>query len=526
MSSAYIGYTPSFAVDTTNQVSDQLLAIVPDQVEYTLKFAPVSDNLILVFVNGETYVPTVDYVVENNTITFTREPFPSFGSIYIFYLGVNFFRLNTVSDNSISQEHLTSELKVFEYDVFEGDGNEDVFTLHFVPGSASSILVFINGVIQRPFVDYQVIESTLTFSDPPAENAEILCRNLGFKGSELVLEIPDLGVTSDKISSEAITNTKYAPLSITNDKIHAGELTLDKLSSALVTDIFGFEWVSTSTTLSGTKSRKLLVDTSAQSINIILPASPAIGQYIEIIDIARSFDEYPCTVIRNGLKIGGLEANYPLTLAEMQCRLIYDGNDNWGLFWLDHGRVFTSVITTQDIMCPCVNPIEHTEGATLYSDVSLDLGYWIGHQLQEELDCQIVYPFSVATNASMFYSGETLTITLTFATGTVALSGSGIKPTLELTLSDNVTTVDAILNTTTSTTSVLKFDYEIANTDISEGVTITGYDENDYTITVAGLNFDFTEPLDLDIRFSNYNYVLADLKSVIYLNAKYNGALL
>jgi hypothetical protein len=48
------------------------------------------------------------------------------------------------------------------------NGVNDEFTLATVPTYASSLQVFLNGLIQRQGVDYGIIGDTITFTDAPA----------------------------------------------------------------------------------------------------------------------------------------------------------------------------------------------------------------------------------------------------------------------------------------------------------------------------------------------------------------------
>jgi len=542
MSCSYIGYSPSFVVDTTNQTSDQVLAINPLLEYYTLKFAPVSDNFIQVFVNGVFYLPTVDYYVEGNKIYFMKPDIPVTGYIYVFFLGTNYFRLNEVSEASVAQEHLVSDLKLFEYDVFDGNGTEDTFTLHFVPGSASSLLVFVDGIVKTPFQDYTLIENVLTFTDPPALNTQIICRNMGFKASEQVFEIADLSITTDKIAEGAVTDDKLADDAVTTVKILDGSITTEKLNSEIFSDIINYEWVYNTIDLQSQYSRRLLVDTTATSINIILPSNPVVGQFVEVLDFTRNFANFNCTLVRNGKTIGGQAANYVLDRAEMHCTLIYT-TGNWELFWLNAGAVFTPELSEKN--CEIFSD-EHTEATTFYSDPYIQVGIKTGIEYSqdgdrlttesEEIDTELYtayedskdsnYPsaFSCAVNGTEFVTGQQVIISLTFKSSSVSVSGSGVKPSIELSFSDMVTQVDAELNTTTSTTSVLYFNYTVQRDNVTQYIDITGFDTGDYTVTIEGQDFVLSTPIRVAVSFTEN--ILLDLKNLYFIGAIELGAML
>lgn len=536
MSCSYIGYNPSFVVDTTNQTSDQVFAIDPDLEYYTLKFSPVSDNLILVFINGEFYLPTVDYYVVGNKLFFVKPNIPTTGYVYVFFLGTNYFRLNTVSDSSIEPEHLSSDLKLFEYDVFVGDGQTVDYTLYFTPGSPTSILIFIDGVIKHPYRDYIIIDNLLTFVDAPPEFSEIYCRNLGFKASEMIPEVPDLSIISDKLGDEAVITRTIQDEAVTNDKIETGTITVERFNNSVFENLINYEWVYESIVIESQFSRRLLVDTSTQSINIILPATPLLGQYIEIIDFNRNFDSFNCTAVRNGKTIGGQDANYTFNLANTHCRLVYGTNDNWEIFWNNTGAVFTGQLYTQN--CEIASD-EHGANTTFFSDTGLEaeiktateysqdaysatMGFgetdsYLQTGIEESRDSGYVYSYSHSVNGTDFVTEQEMIITLTFATGVVSVSGSGVKPYLTILLSDTITEIHPVLNTSTSTTTVLNFTYTVPRDNIALYMDITGFDPGDYTVTIDGVNFDIAAPIRLNVSLTEN--ILKDLKQLMYISA-------
>jgi hypothetical protein len=476
---AYIGYTPSLTLDTTNQLSDQVIPIVSGEDTYTLLFAPTSDNLLIVSVEGVFYVPTQDFYITGDQITFIKPGFPSSGTIYIFYLGANYFRLNTVSDNSIQRQHLSSDLKLFELQTFVGNGTSDEFTLSFSPGSAYATLVFVDGVLKKPSSDYTIVDNLLSFTTPPANLKEILVRNLGFKASELVVQIPALSIVESKIADSAITESKLASASVSEEKIQDSAVSFGKLSSGLVEDLMFYELITTSLTLEATKSRRLLVDTSASAISITLPASPSYGQVIEVLDVNDSFDEYPCSILRNGKTIAGVAANMSFYKKGVHCILIYVGGNNWKLSYYNEGQTFLGV--------------QYPLSAFVEAYIS-ENGNFVSY-----IDTVVKLPwvYSIATSSSSLTSGQTLTISLT--SSAVSVSGSGTLPKLVILLSDNVTTKDAVLNVGTSTGTQLKFDYIVDAT--STGITIQSFNTGARTVTMAGLPFRIS-PKTLAVNFT------------------------
>ena len=72
------------------------------------------------------------------------------------------------------------------------------------------------------------------------------------------------------------------------------------------------------------------IDTSSGSITVTLPASPATGDYVRLIDVA-NFTDNSCIVDRNGSTIEGLTENFELDLGQSIIEFIYI-NNNWQLY--------------------------------------------------------------------------------------------------------------------------------------------------------------------------------------------------
>ena len=106
-------------------------------------------------INGEKI-----YVVHHGIGTFTRKPAP--GSV-----GIN---------------ELETNMKTFPTDVFTGNGSTTAFTLSESPTNTNSLMVFIDGILQKASTNYGVSGTTLTFTSAPTNSAEIEVKHLGFRG--------------------------------------------------------------------------------------------------------------------------------------------------------------------------------------------------------------------------------------------------------------------------------------------------------------------------------------------------------
>ena len=111
------------------------------------------------------------YVVHHGIGTFTRKPAP--GSV-----GIN---------------ELEANMKTFPTDVFTGDGNTAAYTLSETPTNANSVMVFVDGILQKSSTNYGVSGTTLTFTSAPAASAEIEVKHLGLRtvvrrGTDFILD--------------------------------------------------------------------------------------------------------------------------------------------------------------------------------------------------------------------------------------------------------------------------------------------------------------------------------------------------
>jgi hypothetical protein len=74
------------------------------------------------------------------------------------------------------------------------------------------------------------------------------------------------------------------------------------------------------------------VDTTSTTITATLPASPAIGDFVQFIDYAGTFDTNNFTVARNGNKIQGDASDLTVSVERAGLTLVYTGSSTQG--WL------------------------------------------------------------------------------------------------------------------------------------------------------------------------------------------------
>ena len=124
----------------------------------------VADDII-VFINGVSQIPNVNYTLSSSILTFSGTP--SSGS------KIDVRRASSV----LSVTFITSSMGV-EY--FAGNNSSSQFTL--TNGQTVlhnyDVLVSLDGLIQKPTTDYSITGSTLNFTVPPPNNTDVEIRYL------------------------------------------------------------------------------------------------------------------------------------------------------------------------------------------------------------------------------------------------------------------------------------------------------------------------------------------------------------
>jgi hypothetical protein len=150
-------------------------------------------------------------------------------------------------------------------------------------------------------------------------------------GTVVASDIADGTITTAKIAADAIDGTKIADDAIDSehitdgsvDNVHlAGSIANDKLANSSITingtsialgasgDITaGLDWqsvkINTDSPISATSGEGYFLDTTSGTITINLPASPSLGDFVGITDVANQFNTNNVTVGRNGSNIEG-----------------------------------------------------------------------------------------------------------------------------------------------------------------------------------------------------------------------------
>ena len=201
---AYIGRGP-----VTGSFEKQDLTADGSTTTFTLNYTVGSSSAILVSVSGVLQEPETAYNIASGGTTIVFSSAPESGEdIFVIFLGVAFDAGAILGTGTITG--LTAEATVADDDLIliydtsaaslrkmtkanfapsvsltyavnanlTGDGSTTGFTLGTSGRSQNDILVTVNGVVFHPSDDYTVSGTTLTFTTPPSDSAEIRVRYL------------------------------------------------------------------------------------------------------------------------------------------------------------------------------------------------------------------------------------------------------------------------------------------------------------------------------------------------------------
>ena len=151
--------------------------------------------------------PDVAYSVHENSSSQPRiinfsESVDSSASIYVIHKGIGPYNM-TPPNNSITDVHLSDNMKTFTTDTFSGDGSTTGFTLSETPPNANTLLVMVDGIVQKATTNYTLSGTTLTFTSAPDSAAEIEVKHLGVRG--IVRRGPDWLI--DNFTGDGSTTT-------------------------------------------------------------------------------------------------------------------------------------------------------------------------------------------------------------------------------------------------------------------------------------------------------------------------------
>jgi hypothetical protein len=243
------------------------------------------------------------------------------------------------------------------------------FAIGQSPGTKNAVLVFIDGVRQVPTI-YGVSGSDVTFTAgnaPPlgTDNVQILV-----SGEELGVNVPaddsiavaaldttSAGTTGQFLKKSSATDIDWATVDalpsqtsqsgkfLTTDGSaaswgneiptqtgHSGKyLTTDGSATSWAEVASGTSWQSVQTTdFTAVAGKGYPVNTTAGAIDITLPVSASVGDTIEFVDYAGTFQTNEALVKPNGLKLKGGTGDLKFNKERLAAKLVYvDATQGW-----------------------------------------------------------------------------------------------------------------------------------------------------------------------------------------------------
>ena len=192
-----------------------------------------ADN-VLVVVNNVVQHPFDSYTIKADAngnprrLDFAGTVPASTDVIYVTHRGVGSLNM-TPAAGTVDAAALADNLRSGVVNSFTGSqhtvaSGNSTFTLTEAPLNAQSIMVYVNGVYQKPTTNYTVSGTTLTFTGALVSSDEIDVHHLSIRTG--VVHVADRSVTSDKLDDNITIRGNFT-VSGTTTTINSTTLTVD-----------------------------------------------------------------------------------------------------------------------------------------------------------------------------------------------------------------------------------------------------------------------------------------------------------
>ena len=151
-----------------------------------------AENLMVV-IDNVIQQPDVAYIIRENAsnqpkILNFQGTLPSTASIYVVHRGIGGFSMKPPT-GSVGADELATNLTSFTTDTFTGNNSTTAYTLSETPPNANSLLVFVDGILQKVTTNFTLSGNTLTFTGAPDTGAEIEIKHLAVRS--IIRRAPD-----------------------------------------------------------------------------------------------------------------------------------------------------------------------------------------------------------------------------------------------------------------------------------------------------------------------------------------------
>jgi hypothetical protein len=194
-------------------------------VAFTLSRPVNQETDIEVFVENVQQEPIVAYSSTGTTLTFTEAPPSGTNNVYVVYKNYNLGAQVTVPDGSITYAKLANNIRIFTTDNLTANGTLTTFTLSEVPADANTLMVSVDGVVQRAPIHYTVSGNQITFTSAPPALSNVHVRHLGFRTTSTVTALAaNTTITTPVLQGQMTANGSIVPAANTTYDLGSASL--------------------------------------------------------------------------------------------------------------------------------------------------------------------------------------------------------------------------------------------------------------------------------------------------------------
>ena len=194
-------------------------------VAFTLSRPVNQETDIEVFVENVQQEPIVAYSSTGTTLTFTSAPPSGTNNVYVVYKNFNTGAQVTVPDGSISYAKLANNIRLFTTDNLTANGSQVTFTLSEIPADANTVMVSVDGVVQRAPVHYTTSGNQITFTSAPPVLSNVHVRHLGFRTTTTVTALAaNTTITTPVLQGQMTANGSIVPAANTTYDLGSSSL--------------------------------------------------------------------------------------------------------------------------------------------------------------------------------------------------------------------------------------------------------------------------------------------------------------
>ena len=191
MSDSYIGVpfinrvSPNFLKEDFNGSNLSTINGNANSYELSNEVPGANPENLMVVIDNVIQQPDVAYLIKENAsnqpkVLNFQGALPSSASIYVIHRGIGGFSMKPPT-GSVGANELAPNLTSFTTDVFTGNGSTTAYTLSETPPNVNSILVFVDGILQKVTTNFTLSGNILTFTGAPDNNAEIEIKHLAVR---------------------------------------------------------------------------------------------------------------------------------------------------------------------------------------------------------------------------------------------------------------------------------------------------------------------------------------------------------